>query len=269
MKTKHDLLTEQELASFYVNPHVIEKIESILSDNPGKSPGEINVLDWGCGRGRSVAKLREKGFNAFGVDIDIKTMSNGFPLFEQRGLSPKKFLINVDDVNTFKDGFFHLIFSEQVFEHVNDLARVIKEHERLTVPGGFGVHCFPGAKNIREGHLHMPFVHWFPKASIRKCWIAFMQLLSYGPKDPWPDTLNRSYWEAADVYYRYMNEKTYYRDNQYIHREFQKNGFVSKHECIHRKSFWRKILPKYFSNNGFPHGSVIFTVMKNQANYQV
>lgn len=265
MGTKHDVLTEEELASFHVNSRVIAQLETILANYPGRTPEEINILDWGCGRGRSVAKLREKGFNVFGVEIDRKTMSNGFPLFEQRGLSPSELLKPVSQVGNFDDGFFHLIFSEQVFEHIADLSGVIAEQARLTAADGIGVHCFPGAKNVWEGHLHMPFVHWLPKTLSRKYWISMMLLLSWGPpKGAWPGTSGKHFWEQADVYYHYMNEKTYYRDNEHLREEFEKCGFDARYEISGFKSRLLRRLPVGLRRNGFPRGSVTFVVRRRE-----
>lgn len=264
MGTKHEVLTEEELASFRINPNVVSQLESFLGRHPDTKPEEINILDWGCGRGRSVAKLREQGFNAFGVDIDSKTMSNGFSLFEQRGFSPTELMKPVSEVSCFEESFFHLIFSEQVFEHIADFTDVLKEYARLTVPGGIGVHCFPGAKNVWEQHLHMPFVHWLPKTPVRKYWIMMMLLLSGSPKSSWPEANGKSYWGAADIYYQYMNERTYYRDNAHIRKEFEKFGFDAKFKVTGMKSGLLRVLPGRLRRNGFPRGNVVFVVIQRK-----
>lgn len=52
-----------------VNPTVLKYLdrcrESLRLDKH-----EPNVLDWGCGRGRSVLGLRQLGYSVFGADID-------------------------------------------------------------------------------------------------------------------------------------------------------------------------------------------------------
>lgn len=260
MGTKHDVLTEAEMASFELNPRVVEHVNALCACFPGRKPSEMNILDWGCGRGRSVARLREKGFNAFGVDIDRKTLANGSSLFEQRGLSPDELLRCVDDVKTFDDRFFHCIFSEQVLEHVEDLPGTLKEIGRLTVPGGTGIHFFPGAKNVWEGHVHMPLVHWLPKTVMRRYWISAMLLFGYGPREPWAEAKGTSAAAHADLYCRYMNNKTFYRDTREINEEFEKNGFISRYEV--NASRLMRLLPKRLLRNGFPRGGVVFSVKR-------
>ena len=80
----------------------------------------MNILDWGCGRGPSVAWLRERGYNAFGVEIDPIAIHHGKAMLESRGhdvphiISP----INDDCIVNYPDNFFHFVFSTQVLEHV-------------------------------------------------------------------------------------------------------------------------------------------------------
>lgn len=164
MGSKHDILTEEELSEFSLS----KSLEHLLADfacsfEPPFKPEQINVLDWGCGRGRSVAKLREKGYNAYGIDIDEKVLKNGYPLFAKRGLKPENIIFHNDQIDKFEDNFFHIIFSEQVLEHVKDINSMTHELARLTAPGGIGIHQFPGKYNVNEGHLFMPIVHWLPK----------------------------------------------------------------------------------------------------------
>ena len=86
MATKHDGLTEEEVVSCVLNPTVTRQIGLLVESAKQRLPGRgLNILDGGYGRGRSVAKLRELGFNAFGVDIDEMVMRNGYALFEKRG----------------------------------------------------------------------------------------------------------------------------------------------------------------------------------------
>jgi SAM-dependent methyltransferase len=262
MATKHDVLTEDELASFSVNHFVLECLDQTLERFPDLTPEEINVLDWGCGRGRSVAKLREKGFNAFGIDIDEKTMSNGFSLFENRGLAPHELLKPVLRIGEFPDGFFHMIFSEQVFEHVCDLAGVISEQSRITRANGLGVHCFPGAKNVWEDHLKMPFVHWLPKTFARRYWIGMMLILRFGPKTGWPGVNEMSFQKQLDVYYQYMNNKTYYRDSEAIQHQFEESGFDADYRIAGRAGRLRRLFPGFLTRNGFPRGAVVFRAMR-------
>jgi SAM-dependent methyltransferase len=257
MGTKHDVLTEAELRSFRVSLVVRRALDAFLEERGPSAPrSSINILDWGCGRGRSVARLREEGFNAYGVDIDRRALRNGYPLFRSRGLNPDSLLLHVDQTPRFPDGFFHFIFSEQVFEHIEDLPAVTAEIARLTRPEGAGVHCFPGARNILEGHLRMPLVHWLPKNGTRRMAIAVLLLFRIGPTPPWPETRGRSFWQSVDVYYRYLDSHTHYRDVECITAVASGAGLVCRYEAPGLHLARRRWLPLSLRRNGFPRGSI-------------
>ena len=221
---KHSVLTKEEIADFSIEPEVLRYIEmNRLKLNLRKN--EMNILDWGCGRGRSVTWLRKKGYNAFGVDIDPEPILNGKEFFQKNGLVHEKLLslINQDGSINFPDDFFHFIFSEQVFEHISDLEIVASEMQRVTTTYGVGFHCYPGNRYIVEGHLFMPFVHWLPKNKIRKWLIFFFLLLGIDPK--WQDLQGKNIFQKTQICFDYSVKKTYYRNYQDIKRLFWKKGF--------------------------------------------
>ncbi len=259
MGTKHDVLTEEELSEYQMNPAVRSVIEQFVREMDPRLPGEkINILDWGCGRGRSVAKLREEGFNAYGVDIDEAVLHNGYQLYESRNLNPHRLLLKTDQTFQFQDGYFHIVFSEQVLEHVTDLHAVLAEISRLTMQGGIGVHCFPGSKLIIEEHLHMPFVHWLPVNLTRKLAIAFLMMFGCGPKESaWPGTIGKGFLFKVNTYYQYLNQRTCYRNVENICKAASETGFSSRCDVQGSDSFWkRRLLPHRLSRNGFPRTSV-------------
>lgn len=46
MVSKHDILEEEELASFSVNRYVLESVKQMRETFSSLDPAEINVLDW-------------------------------------------------------------------------------------------------------------------------------------------------------------------------------------------------------------------------------
>jgi hypothetical protein len=59
MKSKHDILTEGELYDFQIRPRVLKLIDDCVA-RLGIPHRQLRVLDWGCGRGRTVSKLLER-----------------------------------------------------------------------------------------------------------------------------------------------------------------------------------------------------------------
>jgi len=222
--SKHDLLTEEEMSKFTMNPDVLRYIEH-FRDKMGLKNQEMTILDWGCGRGRSVAYLRQHGYEAYGVDIDPEPIENAKELFLKRGLDANEILttLNGENKTRFPDNFFDFIFSWQVFEHVKNLDQVAAELARITKPGGVGLHVYPGHRYIVEGHLFMPFIHWLPKNKLRKIGIHLWLLLGKDPK--WPQLEGKSKTEKAGVYYEYSINKTFYRSWRTVRNIFERNGW--------------------------------------------
>lgn len=263
MGNKHHTLTVKEIDTYEIDNRIRHQIDRFLEENPKMAPSDVRILDWGCGRGRAVLTLLEDGFSAYGVDIDKKVMKKGYPLFDNAGYNPEKHLLPVSDLNDFPDGYFHLIFSEQVFEHVANVERVIKIQSRLLAKDGIGCHVFPAAKMVEESHLDMPFVHWLPKNKLRKLWISFMMLLSKKPETQWPETEGASFREEVNVYYNYLNNSTFYRDNRKLKRLFNRYGPQATFLIPATDSFTRKFIPDFLLQNGFPDQQVFFIVSKN------
>lgn len=229
-------------------------------------PGErINILDWGCGRWRSVAKLREQGFNAYGVDIDDAVMRNGYALFEGRNLNPRELLLPDGQALTFPNGNFDIVFSEQVLEHATDLRMLFAEISRLTRLGGLGVHCFPGSRSIIEEHLHMPCVQWLPANNTRRAAIAFLMRFGCGPKQTaWPSTIGKGFLFKVNANYAYLNQRTCYRDIEEICQLAAKANFATSYDVEGNGSFRRRrFLPHCLRRNAFPLGSIQLILTKN------
>ncbi len=259
-RTKHDVLTEDEMASFELNVLLGRRLSDFkharrLADK------DIRILDWGCGRGRSVLRLRECGYQAFGLEVDPGPVENGRELFERRGLDSRQLLVMLDEVRRFDDGFFDFIFSESVLEHVADIERAAREMWRLTKPGGVGVHAYPGPKKIVEPHYYVPLAHWLPKNRLRRWWIRLFMLMGIGKNARGASLKQRI--ERADEHFQYSVEKTYYRNAREMRRAFESSGFEVEIGPVGRRNRW---LPRFLRRDGFPGNNVLlFTRKPNTA----
>jgi SAM-dependent methyltransferase len=115
-------------------------------------PATANILDFGCGAGRTVKALRARGYvNAVGYDVgDGRTLVGE----ERNHISVGSLL---DLRLPYEDNTFDLIISDQVFEHVQDQVRVFEELFRVTRPGGYALHIIPARYAPIEGHIFVPF----------------------------------------------------------------------------------------------------------------
>ena len=130
--------------------------QSILKDlgNPIK-PGS-RILDLGCGNGKSVQKWRSLGYPAFGCDIKFKDENSP----EVRTMLDEKIIRFIQPnpyVLPFDNNSIDFIFSDQVFEHVQNYSETILELNRVLKPDGYCLHIFPSRYKTIESHTLVPF----------------------------------------------------------------------------------------------------------------
>ncbi|MGE5563982.1 MAG: class I SAM-dependent methyltransferase [Bacillota bacterium] len=128
------------------------------------APG-ASILDLGCGVGRCVGAMLERGHDAWGVDVyeywdrdrDLYWESEP-PELPAEVTSRLRLASLVPYELPFADSSFDHIVSTQVLEHVDDLDAVFGEIARTLRPGGTSVHIFPSAwAPPIEGHIGVPF----------------------------------------------------------------------------------------------------------------
>jgi SAM-dependent methyltransferase len=127
-------------------------------------PG-ATILDFGCGIGRCVGALLDRGFDAYGVDV-YEYWGRDRELYWETGDTPvpRKVTARLRLATLspyalpFEDGSFDHIISTQVLEHVDDLEAVFGEIARTLRPGGTSLHVFPGRwVPPIEAHIGVPF----------------------------------------------------------------------------------------------------------------
>lgn len=142
-----DLNTSGMDRSFYKNYFEVEKNHwlmkirrSIVLDvlkKYGCKPKETKILDFGCGSGYFVARLAERGYQSFGLDISAEAIEFG----QRQGVK------NIEVIDSHKinhpDDFFDAVILLDVVEHLEDESWAIKEVERVLVPGGVAVIMVP------------------------------------------------------------------------------------------------------------------------------
>jgi len=187
-------------------------------------PHQMKVLDFGCGEGNATLEFRRKGYQVVGADIDLRSLNAGREKIAALGMDAKEILFEVgeDGRLPFPDGIFHLVFSQQVFEHVKELGQVTDEIRRVTAPGGWGFHIFSPKFTPQELHFFMPFVHWLPKNGLRRYAIRAYAELGVGMRPPEiPDASPR---ERAEFLYNYSINQTYYWSYKEVAKAFQQSG---------------------------------------------
>jgi hypothetical protein len=225
--SNNDLLTKGEFDSFRPHPIMIDRIERCRSAF-GAPKKDFRIVDWGCGRGKLVLWLRESGYDAIGVDIDPKPFAKGAELFRSKGYRVEECLYGLDANGKapFADSSFHFVTSWQTLEHVRDLDAVAAELGRLTMDRGGGFHVYPPHRRLLEEHLRMPFIHWLPKNSTRRCLIGLFVVLGIEPH--WWPKKSVSRGRRIGTYYKYSVQETFYRAPEVVRGSLAARGFQTE-----------------------------------------
>jgi SAM-dependent methyltransferase len=215
---------------------------SDFASEAARTDKSFSVLDYGCGAGQIVAALREKQVEAFGCDIFYEggDYSESVP-DGMLGTTIRKI---EDGRIPFSSETFDLVINNQVLEHVEDLEIVLQEMHRALKPGGKLLSMFPDKSVWREGHLGIPFLHWFPKKSRARVYYA-MLLRAFGlghfkgskgyfewSKDgcEWLDnwTHYRSFSEIMNIYRKYY-VNIQFIDEHWLNKRLGDSNMISKY----------------------------------------
>lgn len=195
-------------------------VRALLERHPG-----ARVLDWGCGRGDLVLWMRQRGWDAFGVDVDADYVENGRKSFRALGADPTS-LVHSSELDEFESRPFDVVVSYMVLEHVTDLEATARDMRRVLRQGGVGLHLYPGRWRPLEGHVGVPFAHW-ARGSVRR------RILELCVRRGWD---RRSHWglegatvpEIVDRYSEYLEHNTRYRSTREVVRTFRDAGFSAR-----------------------------------------
>jgi len=251
--SKNKELSEDEFQIYKINRSILKLIEEYKTSK-NIANDQINILDFGCGRGRSVLKLKIEGYNIFGVDVDSLPINNAKKLYEHYGFNVKQLLseIDVNNRTLFPDNYFDIVFSIQVVEHIQHIETFLNEIARITKPSGINYHIFPFKYHYKEQHLGMPLIHWLPKNKLRKNLIQLMVLFGVEPFWEEFNGINKNL--RALKYYQYSCLKTFYRSNGYFRNKLDELGYDI--EIINRR-FGLKLLN---INTYFPHSTELVLI---------
>ncbi len=121
---------------------------------------DATILDFGCGKGNTVYAYRKLGYNAFGVDIDLRSTQYEELMRQERLCAPDEELFRSIQPGEYTIPFdadsFDYVVSSVVFEHVQDYSVALSEIKRVLKPGGKSFHSFPSRYTPVEPHVHVP-----------------------------------------------------------------------------------------------------------------
>lgn len=108
------------------------------------------ALEIGCGYGEWMIPLAPRVRLLYGVDIHKEPIAKARAFFAERGIRNCGVAVNDGTTLPFPHGFFSLVYSISVFQHLprSIVARYLRETYRVLAPGGRAVHHFRNASNV-------------------------------------------------------------------------------------------------------------------------
>jgi ubiquinone/menaquinone biosynthesis C-methylase UbiE len=224
-------LTDKEGARSTAEKDKDIRLYEAIAEDLGKpfAAGSSIVLDFGCGDGQLVRRLRELGFEAYGTDILLKEQDDTLRLI--RNGNQYRF--------PFADRMFDAIISCSVLEHVKNLSEAVAEMHRVLKPGGFCLHFFPPKLRPIEAHTFVPFAGVFQSYA----WLLFWSLI--GVRNSFGKT--RTFVKNAQHNYEFLHKKTAYQSRrelrEHMSQYFDRVLFVERHHVKHSYGRVRAIHP--------------------------
>lgn len=132
-----------------------------LADACGHASLRGRWLDVGCGSGGIAAGLAPHVDRIDGIDPERWPTWSGLTDMH-RNLALHEGAFDADEP-PMPDGVFDVVICNQVYEHVADPARLIRNLGRVIRPGGC---CYFAGPNLLwpvEPHVFWPVVHWLPR----------------------------------------------------------------------------------------------------------
>lgn len=188
------------------------------------------MLDFGCGAGELVQAARTMGLDMLGSDIYYAGSSTRAEC-AGRGLVGKYVLEGREGLIPFPEASFDLVVNNQVMEHVADLDKTLAEIHRVLRPQGTLLSLFPSRDVWREGHIGIPFSHWFkPGSRVRFYYTWALRSLGVGTWKQQAPTCRQ--WAVDKL--AWIDNYTHYRSraeilrafDKYFHSEFQEADYI-------------------------------------------
>jgi SAM-dependent methyltransferase len=247
--------------------HILRVLNSELAVRAADG-SELRILDAGCGDGELLSYLASclpalnprLRFAFYGFDLTdpgvqrpqflertMLRLRSEFPEYDWR---ERLAGITANSAWPYEDGFFDVVLSNQVLEHVADHDLFLAETWRTLREGAFSVHLFPLKHYLYEGHLNLPLVHRIADHSLLKSYIRTMSRLGFGKYRSHARGEGVSLEEYVERHADYMHHFTNYLSGAELLRLAKRHGLRASFK--YTPEFYRTKLQSMIGREGAP-----------------
>ncbi|MBN1917788.1 MAG: methyltransferase domain-containing protein [Verrucomicrobia bacterium] len=147
---------------YHCFPGGLKKLEFIVEVlcGLGRAPGEVRVLDVGCGNGSLALPVASLGYPVVGVDVDAGSIEharevNGFPNARFETVASDSFDLGAP---------FDVVICSEVLEHLHQPLPLIRTIARAMKDDGLAIITVPNGQGLREA---IGRVEGFLKSTLR------------------------------------------------------------------------------------------------------
>lgn len=145
--------TDQELVAHYkgygrndyLSPITIKRYEELL-DRLESYRKTNRILDWGCGIGYFLEVAKRKGWEVYGTEYTDEAVQ----ICREKGISMYQGTLDKVDLPV---GYFDVITSFEVIEHINNPLAEVERMDRLLRPGGIMYYTTPNFNSLLRYYL--------------------------------------------------------------------------------------------------------------------
>jgi len=161
---------------------------------------QIQVLDFGCGKGDLVLAFLSMGFDAYGCDLVEEWPTDAKALHRFHKINYSQYRL------PYNDNSFDFVVSTSVLEHVRNKKQVFQEIHRVLKRGGCAIHIFPSKYYLPyEPHIYVPLANFFYPAWWLFLW-AFLGVRNQYQK-------GKAWDEVVALNHEYCSSKVFYIAN--------------------------------------------------------
>ena len=129
----------------FISPITINRYEELL-EGFEKFRKSNNIIDVGCGDGYFLEAAKKRNWNVYGTEFTEEAIA----LCKQKGIDMQKGTLNT---NHYTEGFFDVITSFEVIEHINNPLPEVKAFHNILRVGGLVYVTTPNFNSISRNFL--------------------------------------------------------------------------------------------------------------------